>query len=257
MRFLKHFISSSSSCYCVLNFSCQETGTSSFLFPIFSSAQFLILMPNTAFYSNCTLSLLMLFASPRAKLQLPFHTCADMESMSVHWITQTKSVIVQEQLSKKIKVNGPGHRPSTEAFNHLSNTFTVQGISPEPGVKQCLKQILALKIQCLAQDFHKYWRTELMSSCRHLPCCQTSLTQFPQLWFENLLGVVLQMAAYLLQLLSSAMKPFGCLQGAWEDPSSSVLHKCVEHIKEITDSVSLSSPSFNSTCELHCHRAFP
>lgn len=178
-----------------------------------------------------------------------------MESMSVRWITQTKTVILQEQLSKKIKVNGPGHSRSTEAFNHLSNTFTLQALSPEPGAKQCLKQILALKIQCHAQDFHKNWRTELMSSCRHLPCCQTSLTQFPQVWFENLLGVVFRMAASLLQLLSSAMKPFGCLQGAWEGPSSSVLHKCVEHIKEITDSVSLSSPSLNSTCELYSHRA--
>lgn len=96
-----------------------------------------------------------------------------------------------------------------------------------------------------------------MSSCKHLPCCHTSLTQFPQLWFENHLGVVLQLAAYLLQLLSSATKPFGCLQGAREGPVSSVLHKRVEHIKEITDSVPLSSPFLNSTCELYSHRAFP
>lgn len=66
----------------------------------------------------------MLFTCPRARLQPPFHTSADMESMSVHWITQTKTVILQGQLSKKIKVNGPGHRLSTEALNHLSNTFS-------------------------------------------------------------------------------------------------------------------------------------
>lgn len=45
--FLKHFLSSS--CSCALNFSCQETATPSFLFPIFTSAQFLILTPNIAF----------------------------------------------------------------------------------------------------------------------------------------------------------------------------------------------------------------
>lgn len=120
-------------------------------------------------------------------------------------------------------------------------------------LKQCQGQITALKIQYLAQDFHERCRTELMSSCRHLSCCHTALTEFSQLWFENCRGVVLQLPAYLPQLLSSARKPSGCLLGAQEGPASFVLHKHTEHIKEITDSVPLSSPSLNSTCEFHRH----
>lgn len=93
-----------------------------------------------------------------------------------------------------------------------------------------------------------------MSSHRHVPCRHISLTQFPKLWFENHLGIVLQLPAYSLQLLSSAIKTFGCLQ---EGPASPILHDCEEHIKEITDSVPFSSPSLNSTCESYSHRAFP
>lgn len=198
----------------------------------------------------------MPFIHPRARLQLPFHTSADMEGMSVHWITQTKThstrTVEQENQSQRTRsqtVNRGLQSPVKHLYcsSHKPRTRSkaMPEINPSP------------QNSVSAQDFHKKWRTELMSSCRHLPCCQTTLTQFPQLWFENLLGVVLQMAAYLLQLLFSGMKPFGCLQGAWEGPSSSVLHKCVEHIKEITDSESLSSPSLNSTCELYRHRAFP
>lgn len=81
--------------------------------------------------------------------------------------------------------------------------------------------------------------------------------QFPLLWFENHLRAVLQLPAYLLQLLPSTTKLFGCLQGARKGPASSVFHKHTERMKEITDSVPLSSPSLNSTCELYSHRAFP
>lgn len=89
----------------------------------------------------------MPFINPRTRLQLPFHTSADMESMSVHWITQTKThstrTVEQENQSQWTR-----SQTVNRGLNHLSNTFTVQAINPEPGVKQCLKQILALKIQC-------------------------------------------------------------------------------------------------------------
>jgi len=57
--FLRPFLCPSYSCYYVLNFSCQETATASFLFPFFTSAPLLVLVSNTAFYSNLTLSLTM------------------------------------------------------------------------------------------------------------------------------------------------------------------------------------------------------
>lgn len=61
--------------------------------------------------------LILLFCSPRGRLQLAFHTSAEMASKSIYLVIQTKTVILQEQAGSQArksmdKVADPQQRPS-------------------------------------------------------------------------------------------------------------------------------------------------
>lgn len=78
-----------------------------------------------------------------------------MASKSIHLVIQTETVIVQEQAGSQArksmdKVADPQQRPSI-----ICQTPFSLKTCPEPGVKQHLGPILALQIQCLAQDFYR------------------------------------------------------------------------------------------------------
>lgn len=128
------------------------------------------------------------------------------------------------------KVNGSGLRPSTEVFNHHPKCFYY--IKPRVWNQEKSKPWDRLK----PIEFTDLYRSSTGSGEQSLwahagmPPAVTLPWQFPQLWFENHLGAVLQLPAYLPQLLLSAMKPFGCLQRAWKGPASSILRKCEEQI---------------------------
>lgn len=181
-----------------------------------------------------------------------------MASKSTQWIIKTKTVTLPKE---------------TGSWARKSQRIRAQALNR--GVQSPLKRFYYSKPCVWNQEKSEPWDrlkptafTDLyksptgsreQSSRAHagISPAVTLPQQFPQLWFENHLGAVLQLPTYLPQLLLSAMKLFGCLQRAWEGPASSVLHKCEEHIKEITDSMPLSSPSLNSIYELCSCRAFP